>query len=640
MSFYKEDWWKESVGYQIYLKSFKDSNNDGIGDLNGIKEKLDYFKFLGVNLLWICPFYASPMIDNGYDVSDYLKVDPSYGTIDDYKEDWWKESVGYQIYLKSFKDSNNDGIGDLNGIKEKLDYFKFLGVNLLWICPFYASPMIDNGYDVSDYLKVDPSYGTIDDFKDLIKEAKKRDIKVIIDLVLNQTSDQHPWFINSRKSKNSLYRDYYIWKKGRKTKNGIIEPTNWASFFGGSVWEYDSKTDEYYLKIFSKHMPDLNWENENLRKQMHDVARFWLNLGVDGFRVDAVAHLAKNRKFKNSKINKNEKYQRDYRKFSNLDDTFVYLKEFKKKVFSDYDIVTIGEVGGGATVKEAIKYSGLKKGSLDMVFNFDHTFCKKDKMTDLIRLKEVFNRWQTKTYKKAWVPLYWLNHDHPRVLSHYGNEDKPFLSGSMLALALYFKRGTPFIYQGEELGMVNYPFKDITEFNDVSFINGYEIEKQKPNFNEKEFFNEQGPNSRDNARTIFSWDDSLYAGFSNSKPWFHLDKNYQTRNVKKAINDKNSLYAFYRKIFKLRKHEEYRKTLIYGKYKQLHKKDEDVYCYLRKEDKEILVVVNFFDKTKQIEIKGYNVKEVLLSNYKQPEINLRNLNLRPYEATVYLVERI
>lgn len=565
-----------------------------------------------------------------------------------HKSKWWKESIGYQIYIKSFKDSNDDGIGDLNGIIEKLDYLKDLGIDFLWICPFYQSPMVDNGYDVSDFFKVDSSFGTIKDFKNLVKEAKKRKMKIIVDLILNQTSDEHIWFIESRKDKENPYRNFYIWEKGREKDEGLTEPTNWASFFGGSVWEYDSKTDEYYMKIFSKHMPDLNWCNPFVRKKMHEVAKFWLDLGVSGFRVDAAAHLGRKKKLVDSKLNNNDKYKKDWRMFSNLKETFIYLDEFNKEVFSKGDILTVGEVGGSATVKEAIKYSGIKKGSLNMVFNFDHCFCnnvydvksKDDKIkTNLIGLKRVFNMWHTKTYKKAWQPLYWLNHDHPRLLSQYGNEDEPFLSGSMLAVALYFKGGTPFIYQGEELGMVNYPFKKIEDFNDVSLINHYNHEKEKASFNKEDFIYQEGIRSRDNARTIMSWDNSKYAGFSNVKPWFHLDKNYEKRNVKNALKDKDSLYYFYQKIFKLRKDKRYSKTLIYGKYQQLLKDDEDIYCYLRKEDKEILVVANFFNKNKEIEIKGYKVKDILISNYKKENKNLKSLKLRPYEAIVYLVER-
>ncbi len=566
-----------------------------------------------------------------------------------YKKTWWKEATAYQIYIKSFKDSNSDGIGDINGITEKLDYLKNLGIDLLWICPFYKSPMDDNGYDVSDYLKVDESFGSIEDFKNLIKEASKRKMKVIVELILNQTSDEHFWFTESRKSKDNPYRDYYIWQKGKKVDGKLVEPTNWASFFGGSAWEYDDVTSEYYMKIFSKKMPDLNWKNKNLRKDMQEVAKFWLDLGVSGFRVDAVAHLAKDDTFTDSIMKNKSKYKPDWRKFSNLEETFLYLDEFNNTVFSPHNALTVGEVGGGATVKEAIRYSSSNNGPLSMVFNFDHCWANnvwdiKDKneavKVDLLRLKDTFNNWQTGLYKKAWNPLYWLNHDQPRLLSQYGNTNKPFLSGSMLAISLYFMWGTPFVYQGEELGMTNYPFKSIDDFNDVSIKNHYQQEVVNNKKDEADFIFTEGLKSRDNARTIMSWNDGKYAGFSDVLPWFHLDVNYKTRNAEAAKANKNSLYNFYKKIFKLRKTKKYLNTLIYGSYTQILKEDEFIYAYLRESDKLILVVTNFFNKEVNAKIDGFKVKKVLLSNYNTKNTNLNNLKLKPYEANVYVVERI
>lgn len=571
-----------------------------------------------------------------------------------YNRKWWKEAIGYQIYIKSFKDSNNDGIGDINGIIQKLDYFVNLGINLLWICPFYQSPMDDNGYDVSDYYQVDPLFGTIEDFKNLIKEANKRKIKIIVELILNQTSDEHFWFQEAKSSKDNPYRDYYIWADGKKDGKKLIEPTNWASFFGGSAWEYDENTKQYYMKIFSKKMPDLNWSNKEVRKSMQEVAKFWLNLGASGFRVDAVSHLGRKEKLVDSKLNEKKKYQPDWRMFSNLPVTFDYLKEFKEEVFSQNDVVTIGEVGGGATVQEAISYAGIKSGSLNMVFNFDHCWAnnvhqikslEEAVKVDLLSLKRTFDTWQTGLYGQAWNPIYWLNHDHPRLLSQYGNEKEPFLSGSMLATSLYFMWGTPFIYQGEELGMVNYPFQKIEDFNDVAIYNFYMEEAVKKTFNEQEFIFKEGLKTRDNARTIMSWDDSLYAGFSDVKPWFHLDINYVSRNVEIAQQNDKSLYNFYKKIIRLRKNESYLKTLVYGSYKQLFKNNKSVYSYVRQLDKTILVITNFYNKEEEVTIKDYKIKKILLSNYErqvkidQTEILTNKIKLRPYEAIVYLVER-
>ncbi len=561
---------------------------------------------------------------------------------------WWKEAIGYEIYLKSFKDSNNDGIGDINGIREKLDYLKDLGITLIWICPFYKSPMDDNGYDVSDYLDIDPSFGTMDDMKALIHEAHEKGIKIIADFVMNQTSDEHKWFIESRKSKDNPYRDYYIWADGKMVNGVEVEPTNWASFFGGSCWEKDPLTGQYYMKIFSKKMPDLNWSNPNVRTSMQAIAKFWLDLGIDGFRVDAVAHIGRRKDLVDSTIETNDKYKPDWRMFSNLPVLFDYLKEFNQEVWSKYDIMTVGEVGGGATADEANKYAGVKDGSMDMVFNFDH--CWHNNVWDmkeigepikvnLLSLKQVWKKWQKGQYGKAWMPIYWLNHDQPRLMSQYGNPNKPFLSGSMLGQALYLMWGTPFVYQGEEIGMTNYPFKSVNDFNDVSVKTTYNLHVINGDANEEEFIHFTGLRSRDNARTIMSWDDSKHAGFSKTKPWFNVCPDYTLVNVKKNLTDEKSIYKHYQKIFKLRKDKHYLNTLVYGSYKQLLPKNERVYAYEREADKLILTVTNFFDTTETVSIRGYKVSKILLSNYEDSKTTLSNLTLRPYEAITYLLEK-
>lgn len=559
---------------------------------------------------------------------------------------WWKEAIGYQIYLKSFKDSNNDGIGDINGIKEKLPYLKDLGITLIWICPFYRSPMDDNGYDVSDFYDIDPSFGTLDDMKSLIKAAHKLGIKIIADYVMNQTSDEHPWFIESRQSKDNPYRDYYIWADGKIKDGKIVEPTNWASFFGGSAWEKDPITNQYYMKIFSKKMPDLNYANPKVRQSMMDVARFWLDLGIDGFRVDAVAHIGRRDTLIDSQMESDGPYKPDWRMFSNLPILFDYLEEFKEKVFSKYDIVTIGEVGGGATPSEAIRYADINKGSMNMVFNFDHCWSnniwdmqkKEPVVVDLLNLKKIFNKWQTGLYNKAWTPIYWLNHDHPRLISQYGDVNHIYLSGSMLGSALYFMWGTPFVYQGEEIGMINYPFKTIDDFNDVQDKNNYYLNDIDNSPNKDEYIYLMGIKSRDNARTIMSWDDSKYAGFSSHKPWFNILPNHKEYNVKNALKADKSIYKHYQQIFKLRKHPEYKQTLVYGTYKQLLVNHKSVYAYVREADKKILTVCNFFKQDITIQIKHYKVKQVLLSNYDNPPTCLTNITLRAYETISYLLE--
>ena len=562
-----------------------------------------------------------------------------------YEKKWWKEAIGYQIYLRSFKDTNGDGIGDIPGIIEKLDYLKDLGVDLLWICPFYKSPMDDNGYDVSDFYDISEDYGTLEDAKRLIVEAKKRGIRIIADLVMNQTSDEHPWFIESRKSKDNPYRDYYIWQP-RKVVNGkTVEPTNWASFFGGSCWQKDELTGEYYMKIFSNKMPDLNWANPNVRKGMFDMAKFWLDLGIDGFRVDAVAHIARSTTFEDSVMESTSKYKPDWRKFSNLPKLHDYLNEFNQRVLKDYDVMTVGEVGGGALPAEAIEYAGLERDELHMVFNFDHNWCNNvwdlknpedEVITNLSHMKDMFEKWQTNLYGKAWNPLYWLNHDQPRVMSQYGNVKKRILSGSMLATALYFMWGTPFIYQGEEIGMTNYPFKTIDDFNDVSVKNSYNIavsEGQDPH----RFIGFTAHRSRDNARTPIQWKNAPYGGFSTVEPWFHLNPNYREINVESELENPNSLLNYYKRVLKLRKDPKYQDTFVYGTYKQYLRTDKHVYSYLRSYDQNILVVTNFFDVEAKVSI-DMEIKELLLSNYDERTYNLRDLTLKPYESIVVLVK--
>ena len=560
---------------------------------------------------------------------------------------WWKEAIGYQIYLRSFYDSNGDGIGDINGIIEKLDYLKDLGVDLLWICPFYKSPMDDNGYDVSDFYDISPDYGTMDDAKRLISEAKKRGIRIIADLVMNQTSDEHEWFMESRKSVDNPYRDYYIWQKGKIVDGKEVEPTNWASFFGGSCWQKDEITGEYYMKIFSEKMPDLNWANPNVRKSMFDMAKFWLDLGIDGFRVDAVAHIARSKTFEDSTMESNDKYKPDWRKFSNLPELHDYLKEFNQAVLKDYDVMTVGEVGGGALPMEAIDYAGLNRDELNMVFNFDHNWCNnvwnlrdpnEKVVTNLPHLKDMFEKWQTNLYGKAWNPIYWLNHDQPRVMSQYGNVEKRVLSGSMLATALYFMWGTPFIYQGEEIGMTNYPFKTIEDFNDVSVKNSYHLACVEGNEDKDRYIGFTAHRSRDNARTPVQWKNAPYGGFSNVVPWFHVNPNYPTINVEDEMKDPNSLWHYYKKVLNLRKNSSYKDTFVYGTYKQILRDDEEIYGYVRENKDTILVITNFFDITKTVSVDGFSVEEVLLSNYESEDVNLESLTLRPYESLVLKVK--
>lgn len=559
---------------------------------------------------------------------------------------WWQEAVGYQIYPKTFKDSNNDGIGDIQGIISKLSYLKHLGVNLLWICPFYKSPMDDNGYDVSDYFEVNKIFGSLDDVKELIEKAHELEIKIILDLVMNQTSDEHSWFIESRKNLTNDKRDYYIWKKGKIDENGNLkEPNNWASFFGGSCWKYDETTNEFYMKIFSDKMPDLNWENEKMREEMKKMICWWLDNGADGFRVDAIAHLAKDQSFADSEMEKDGfGYCPDWQKFSNRDRLYDYLTELNQDVFSKYDCLTIGEVGGGASTADALRYSGFDVNRFSMVFTFDHcwengAFGSLDKQddeikTNLVNLKRIFARWQNDLYGKCYNPLYWLNHDHPRVISQYGNVGRYHKeSGKMLATTLHMMWGMPFIYNGEEIGMTNVDYDDINDFNDVSAKNAY-----------NQFVGELGKEqvlrylrrcSRDNARTPMQWSSEKYAGFSEVEPVVKVVGNYKWINVESNLKDEDSILNHYRKLIQLRRNSEYSDIIIDGSFTLIDEDNPNVFSYLRRYNgRSLLVVSNFFEKETKIGY-GYKMLKVVLSNYHHNDYNLNDLTLRPYESIIF-----
>jgi len=542
---------------------------------------------------------------------------------------WYKEAIGYQIYPKSFNDTNGDGIGDLRGIIDKLDYFTYIGVDLLWLGPIYKSPMDDNGYDVSDFYQIDPIFGDLDDFKELVEKAHSRGIKITMDLVLNHTSDEHPWFVESRKSLDNPYRDYYIWQKGKIVDGKEVEPTNWASFFGGSCWEKDG--EEYYMKIFSKKMPDLNWESENMKADLYEMVDFWCDLGVDGFRVDAVAHLEK-AEFIDSDM---PKYAPDWKKFSNLPKVYKYLEELKKRIKPN--MFTVGEVGGGALLDDCLDYVAYENKRLDMVFTFDHnwrndgfnSFMDEFKQEiDMKSLKEDFGRFQTGLYQKSWHALYWLNHDHPRVMSQYGNVDFHKESGKMLATILYFMWGTPFIYNGEEIGMTNATFNSINEFRDVATINNYDsMLLEHPKKHVMTFLN---TTSRDHSRTPIQWDNTSEAGFTSGTPWIKVNENYKDINVESQMKDPDSILNYYKDVIKVRR--EYSDTILNGTFEFL---DTDTFSYLRK-GKTKLLVINNFSKTETEFEHSYVPKKLLISNYKNQLSN--KYKLRPYESIVLEVE--
>jgi len=559
------------------------------------------------------------------------------------KKEWWKEAFGYQIYIRSFYDGNHDGIGDLPGIIEKLEYIKKLGVDLIWICPFYESPMDDNGYDVSDFYSVSKDYGTIGDIQTLIQKAHSLNIRVVIDLVLNHTSDEHPWFKESRKSRENPYRDYYIWQKPRYKDNVRLEPTNWASFFGGSCWEYDALTDEYYMKIFSKKMPDLNWKNPKVIDEIVKMATWWCEMGVDGFRIDAVSHLAK-ADFVDSTQFPDHEFKPEWGKFSNLPKLHDYLKILNERVFSKYDLVTIGEVGGNAPVMDGVNFTLPKNQELDMVFNFDHNWCnngwgaknRSQLSTDVKRLKEVFNKWQKGLFGQGWNAIYWLNHDQPRLVSQYGDPEHYHVeSAKMLATALYFMWGTPFIYNGEEIGMTNPEFKSIDDFRDVSTITQYHINVERYHQDPAEYIAAASFSSRDNARSLMQWRDAENGGFSKTKPW-NIIGDFHKINVEGQIHDPNSIFSFYQKIIQIRKSSPYQDVIVYGKYDQILSDHPQIYGYIREhKNKRILVLANLLGQPATLGNLPYRTKAIILSNYKRnqvPDI------MKPFEAMVLELE--
>ena len=561
---------------------------------------------------------------------------------------WWMESVGYQIYPKSFYDSNHDGFGDLRGIIEKLDYLEELGINLIWICPFYDSPMDDNGYDVKNFFDVYPSFGTMEDVFDLIKACHDRKIKIVLDLVLNHTSDEHPWFIESRKSKDNPYRDYYIWHEGKIKDGQKVEPTNWGSFFGGSAWQFDELTNSYYMKIFSNKMPDLNWKNKQVQQEMISIAKTWLDYGIDGFRIDAVSHLDR-APFEDAITTSDEKYPLDWFKFSNLPKVHDYLKLLHQEVFAKHDSLAIGEVGGSASIASGIAYSAFDSKQLSMVFNFDHNWCNnlhevtqpKKLKTDVKTLKKVFSSWQEAFQEIGWLPLNWLNHDQPRLMSQYGSYRYPEKSGKMLATALYLMRGTPFIYQGEEIGMTNFPFEDVSQFDDVSSVANYRYHLEKEPDDPVLALKKAALRSRDNARTAMQWNDRPYAGFSTVEPICLVNPNYRKINVENHVKNSQSLWHHYKKLIELRRTSKYHDIITWGTYEMIDTTDDDLYVYRRiYGDQMVLVINSFKDKKTIYDVSNYDIIDQLITNYPHVKLKDHKLYLRPYESIALEVKEI
>ena len=549
---------------------------------------------------------------------------------------WWKEAVGYQIYPRSFKDSNNDGIGDIRGIISKLDYLKELGIDVIWICPMYKSPNDDNGYDISDYQDIMDDFGNMEDFDLMLDEVHKRGMKLIIDLVINHTSDEHPWFIESKLSKDSKKRDWYIWRDG---KDGA-EPNNWESIFKGSAWQYDENTEQYFLHLFSKRQPDLNWDNEEVRQEIYKMINWWLDKGIDGFRVDAISHIKKEPGLIDMDNPHNLNYVSSFDKHMNVDGIHEYLEELNKNTFSKYDIMTVGEANG-VDASESEMWVGEENGKFNMIFQFEHLNLWGEVGENKFNVKEykkVLTKWQNALEGKGWNALFVENHDIPRVVSSWGN-DNEYLEESAKAFALmyFMQKGTPFIYQGQEIGMTNVRFDSIEKYNDVKSINIYE-EKINEGVSVNEALKAVASISRDNARTPMQWDASDYAGFSENTPWIDVNENYKTINVEKQLANKDSVLNFYKDLIKIRKEN---LSLVYGKYDMILDEDENIYAYTRTLDNDkYVVIVNLSDEEALYKYDDLNLnyENLMLANYKVREHGILNeLVLKPYEARLYKV---
>ena len=548
---------------------------------------------------------------------------------------WWKESVVYQIYPRSFKDSNGDGIGDINGITEKMGYLQELGVDVIWLSPVYQSPNDDNGYDISDYQAIMEEFGTMEDFDRMLAAAHEHGLKLVMDLVVNHTSDEHPWFVESRKSVDNPYRDYYIWRPGKDGK----EPNNWGSCFSGPAWKYDPQTEMYYLHLFSEKQPDLNWDNPKVRQEVFDMMNWWLDKGVDGFRMDVISLISKKPDLPDGPVGING--YASFNEPANGPHVHEYLQEMREKVLNRKETITVGECSG-VTLEEAKKYASSDGKELNMVFQFEHMDVDADantkwtdKKMDLRDMKEVLTRWQKGLEDIAWNSLFWENHDQPRSISRYGNDSPEYreVSAKMLATCLHMMQGTPYVYQGEELGMTNVPFTSIDQFRDLDSINAYRelVEEQKV-FTSEEMMRYLRYKSRDNARTPFQWDDSENAGFSTGTPWIMVNPNYKEINAKDQLARPDSVFHYYQKLIRLRKEQE---VIVYGTYDLLLPDSKEIYAYTRTLGEEkLLVVCNFYEPEVSFELpEEFAGGTCLISNY--PEVSLKaEMTLRPYEAFV------
>ncbi|MCG1067179.1 glycoside hydrolase family 13 protein [Staphylococcus epidermidis] len=547
------------------------------------------------------------------------------------KRNWWKEAVAYQVYPRSFNDSNGDGIGDLPGLIEKLDYLENLGIDVIWLSPMYSSPNDDNGYDISDYKGIMSEFGTMDDFDQLLSSIHQRGMKLILDLVVNHTSDEHPWFIESKSSKASAKRDWYIWADPKPDGS---EPNNWESIFNGSTWEFDESTKQYYFHLFSKKQPDLNWENPDVRQAVFDMMNWWFEKGIDGFRVDAITHIKKNFEAGDLPIPDGKKFAPAFDVDMNQPGIQEWLQEMKDKSLSRYDIMTVGEANG-VTPNDAEEWVGEEKGKFNMIFQFEHLglWSTGDTKFDVKAYKQVLNRWQKQLENVGWNALFIENHDQPRRVSTWGDDKNYWYeSATSHATAYFLQQGTPFIYQGQEIGMTNYPFESIESFNDVAVKTEYQIVK-KEGGDVNQLLDKYKMENRDNARTPMQWNNSINGGFTTGKPWFHVNPNYTEINVKQQLNDKFSILSYYKALIQLKKSD---LIYTYGKFNMVDAENEHVFAYTRSfKNNTVLIVANLTNEVSELNLPfelDISSVDIKLHNYHLNDINLDHI--KPYEAFV------
>lgn len=556
------------------------------------------------------------------------------------KKVWWKEAVVYQIYPRSFMDANGDGIGDINGITQRLEYLQELGIDVIWLSPVYQSPNDDNGYDISDYQAIMEEFGTMEDFDRMLAKAHELGIKIMMDLVVNHTSDEHAWFVESRKSVDNPYRDFYIWRKGKEDGS---EPNNWGACFGGSAWKYDPQTDMYFLHLFSTKQPDLNWDNPQVREHVYDMMNWWCEKGIDGFRMDVISLISKPDGLPDGEAGENGYGDSGC---ANGPHVHEYLQEMNREVLSKYDLITVGEAAG-VTLEEAKKYADAEGTELNMVFQFEHLgdgegvktrFGKWDgQKMPLPEWKEILSKWQMGLEGNAWNSLFLSNHDQPRSVSKFGNDSDAYreVSAKLLATCLHMMQGTPYVYQGEELGMCNAYFEDLADYRDIESLNAYKELTETCGVSHEEMMGYLKRVSRDNARTPMQWDDSKNAGFTTGTPWIKVNPNYIHVNAKQQVGDPDSVFSYYQKLIRLRHENE---IIVYGDYELLEPENEELFIYTRTLGGErLMVLCNFTDRDVVIpaSVTGQITDaQIMICNY----VGKMESLLRPYEARVYRYE--